>query len=50
MKVDGGAKCNVMLLETFKQVTNFKQLIKQKKAANRVAYGGTWCWLHCDAA
>lgn len=41
MKVDTGAKCNVMSLRTFKRVTNGEQLTKQRKAASLVAYGGT---------
>ena len=41
MKVDTGAKCNVMSQKTFKRVTNGEQLLKQNKATNLVAYGGT---------
>ncbi len=41
MKVDTGVKCNVMSQQTFKQVTNGKQLVKQEKAENLVVYGGS---------
>lgn len=41
MKVDTGAKCNVMSLDTFRRLNSGKQLVKQKKAASLVAYGGT---------
>ena len=41
MKVDTGAKCNVMSLNTFKRLNNGEQLVQQKKAASLVAYGGT---------
>lgn len=41
MKVDTGAKCNVLSQETFTQVTNGEQLVKQETAINLVAYGGS---------
>ena len=41
MKVDTGAKCNVMSLDTFKGLNNGKQLVQQRKAASLAAYGGT---------
>lgn len=41
MKVDTGAKCNVMSLDTFRRLNISEQLVKQKKAASLVAYGGT---------
>lgn len=41
MKVDTGAKCNVLSQETYKRVTNGEQLVKQNKTTNLVAYGGT---------
>ena len=41
MKVDTGAKCNVMSLSTFKRLNNGEQLVQQKKAVSLVAYGGT---------
>lgn len=41
MKVDTGAKCNVMSLKTFKRVNSGEQVIKQEKTTSFVAYGGT---------
>ena len=41
MKVDTGAKCNVMSLDTFKRLNSGEQLVKQKRVASLVAYGGT---------
>lgn len=41
IKVDTGAKCNVMSFDTFKLVANGEQLVKQRTATNLVAYGGT---------
>ena len=40
IKVDTGAKCNVMSLDTFKGLNNGEQLEQQRKAASLVAYGG----------
>lgn len=41
MKVDTGAKCNVMPQETFKCVTTGEQPVKPNTATNLVAYGGS---------
>ncbi len=41
IKGDTGAKCNVMSQETFKHVTDGEQCVKQNKAVNLVAYGGS---------
>lgn len=41
MKIDTGAKCSVMPLETFNDVNNGEQLVKHKRTANLVAHGGT---------
>uniref|UniRef100_A0A3Q2DE46 Gypsy retrotransposon integrase-like protein 1 n=1 Tax=Cyprinodon variegatus TaxID=28743 RepID=A0A3Q2DE46_CYPVA len=41
MKVDTGARCNVMSLKTYKTVADGEQLVKQGKAVSLIAYGGT---------
>ncbi|CAI5639180.1 unnamed protein product [Oreochromis niloticus] len=41
MKVDTGAKCNVMSLKTFETVNGGRQTVKQENAVSLVAYGGT---------
>ena len=35
------AKCNVMSLDAFKRLNSGEQLVKQKRVASLVAYGGT---------
>ena len=37
MKVDTGAKCNVMSLDTFKRLNSGKQLVQQKRVASLVS-------------
>lgn len=39
IKVDTGAKCNVMSLDTFRGLNSGQLLVKQKNAASLVAYG-----------
>lgn len=41
LKVDTGAKCNVLSQKTFKQVSKGEEVTLQNTAANLVAYGGT---------
>lgn len=41
VKVDTGAKCNVMSQTTFEQIVNNKRLLKPSKTPNLVAYGGS---------
>lgn len=41
MKVDTGAKCDVMPQETFKRVTTGEQPVKPNTSSNLVAYGGS---------
>ena len=41
MKVDTGAKCNVMSMDTFRQLENGKRPVEQSKDINLVAYGGS---------
>ncbi len=41
MKVDTGAKCNVIPQEIFQHVSNSEHIVEQKRVANLIAYGGT---------
>lgn len=41
VKVDTGAKCNVMSQTIFEQIANNKRPVKQSKTPNLVAYGGS---------
>lgn len=41
LKVDTGAKCNVISLDTYRKIGNNETLLKSQKQVNLVAFGGT---------